>query len=207
MIFEDKRITYAQLQDRVNRLANALGDMGVGEGDRVAMLQVNCNEQIEAYFAAAKLDAVYVPMNFRARTDEIVYMLNDSGPKALFVGERYIDMIRECADQLETVEHFIVLELYAAYGDNQAAVANSVESAAGNRGFTRSDRTGHSNNRILGRQCFLETRYCLGNPGRNEYSVSGCKRSKRTLFQSEMLLVHTHHWQFGAKQHRSQGVK
>ena len=110
MIFEDKRITYAQLQDRVNRLANALGDMGVGEGDRVAMLQVNCNEQIEAYFAAAKLDAVYVPMNFRARTDEIVYMLNDSGPKALFVGERYIDMIRECADQLETVEHFIVLE-------------------------------------------------------------------------------------------------
>ncbi|MCH6546410.1 MAG: AMP-binding protein, partial [Deltaproteobacteria bacterium] len=110
MIFEEKRITYEQLQDRVNRLANALAEMGVGEGDRVAMLQVNCNEQIEAYFAVAKLDAVYVPLNFRARADEITYMLNDSAPKVLFLGERYIDMIRECADQLESVEHFIVLE-------------------------------------------------------------------------------------------------
>ncbi len=110
MIFEDKRITYELLQDWINRLANALADMGVGEGDRVAMLQVNCNEHIEAYFAAAKLDAVFVPLNFRARADEITHMLNDSGPKALLVGERYIDMIRECTDQLESVEHFIALE-------------------------------------------------------------------------------------------------
>ena len=110
MIFEDKRITYEQLLDRVNRLANALADMGVGEGDRVAMLQVNCNEQIEAYFATAKLDAVFVPLNFRARADEITYMLNDSSPKALILGVRYVDMIEECADQLESVEHFIVLE-------------------------------------------------------------------------------------------------
>ncbi|MCH9009235.1 MAG: AMP-binding protein, partial [Chloroflexi bacterium] len=110
MIFEDERITYEQLQDRVNRLANALADIGVGRGDRVAMLQVNCNEQIEASFATAKLDAVYVPLNFRARADEITYMLNDSGPKVLLLGERYIDMIKECADQLESVEHFIVLD-------------------------------------------------------------------------------------------------
>ncbi len=110
MIFEEKRITYVQLQDRVNRLANALADLGVGEGDRVSMLHVNCNEQIEAYFAVAKLDAVYVPINFRARADEITYMMNDSSPKVLFLGERYIDMIRECEGQLESVEHFIVLE-------------------------------------------------------------------------------------------------
>ena len=54
MIFEGKRITFEEMQSRVNRLANALADLGVGAGDRVAMLQVNCNQYIEAYFACGE---------------------------------------------------------------------------------------------------------------------------------------------------------
>ena len=50
---------------RVSRLANALADLGVGPGDRVASMQVNTNQVIETYFAAAALDAIYVPFNFR----------------------------------------------------------------------------------------------------------------------------------------------
>lgn len=110
LIFDGKRFTYEELQLRVNRLANALADLGVGAGDRIAMLQVNCNEHIEVYFAAAKLDAVYVPLNFRARAEEIVYMLNDCGPKVMIFGDRYVDLVKECAPDLNSVEHFITLD-------------------------------------------------------------------------------------------------
>ena len=110
MIFEDRRISYAELEVRVNRLSNALADLGVGAGDRVAMLQVNCNQYIEAYFAAARLDAVYVPLNFRTRADELTHMLNDAAPKVIFAGERYVNLVRECAENVESLEHFVTLE-------------------------------------------------------------------------------------------------
>ena len=110
MIFEDNRISYEGLQARVNRLANGLAELGVAAGDRVAILAVNCNQYIEAYFAAAKLDAVFVPLNFRARTDEVRHMLNDATPKAIFAGERYVGLVRECAESVQSLEHFIALE-------------------------------------------------------------------------------------------------
>ncbi len=110
MIFEDSRISYEQLQERVNRLANALANLGVGAGDRVAMLQVNCNQYIEAYFATAKLDAVFVPLNFRTRADELTHMLNDAAPKAIFVGDRYVRLVQECAEDAASLEHFITME-------------------------------------------------------------------------------------------------
>ncbi|MCY4580360.1 MAG: AMP-binding protein, partial [Chloroflexi bacterium] len=110
MIFEDSRISFEELQSRVNRLANALADLGVGAGDRVAMLQVNCNQYIEAYFAAAKLDAVFVPINFRTREDELTHMLNDAGPKAIFAGGRYVNLVKHCAANVESLQNFITLE-------------------------------------------------------------------------------------------------
>ena len=79
-------------------------------------MQVNCNENIETYFAAAKLDAVYVPLNFRSRPEEIEYMLNDSEPKVLITGERYVSMIDDIKGDLTTVEHLIVLDDASADG-------------------------------------------------------------------------------------------
>ena len=110
IIFDGKHISFGELQGRVNRLSNALADLGVGPGDRVAAMQVNCNEHIETYFASAKLDAIFVPINFRARVEELEFMLNDSGVKALIVGERYQDMVRSLKDNLTTVESLIALE-------------------------------------------------------------------------------------------------
>ncbi len=110
MVFEDRRITYQEMQGRVNRLANAMAYLGVKRGDRVAMLQVNTNEHVEAYFATAKLDAVYVPLNFRARADELTYMLNESGAKVLLTGARYHDLVLSIADVLNSVQHYVALE-------------------------------------------------------------------------------------------------
>ncbi|MBI4299266.1 MAG: long-chain-fatty-acid--CoA ligase [Chloroflexi bacterium] len=110
LIFEKNRITYQELQNRVNRLANALSELGVEKGDRVAILQVNCNEHIEGYFATAKLDAIYVPLNFRARAEELTFMLNSSEPKVVLAGERYVEMVKGIAGKLKSVKHYIALE-------------------------------------------------------------------------------------------------
>ena len=110
IVFDDRRVTYGELQERVNHLANALADLGVGPGDRVAVMQVNSNEYIESYFATTKVDALFVPVNFRARADELTFMLNDSGTKALILGQRYQDMVRSIKPDLQSVEHFISFE-------------------------------------------------------------------------------------------------
>ena len=93
VVFEGHRYTYEDLQERVSRLANALSDLGVGSGDRVASMQVNTNQVIETYFAAASLDAIYVPFNFRARAEEVAYMLSDSDPSVFLVGGRYLSLV------------------------------------------------------------------------------------------------------------------
>ncbi len=109
-IFEGRRQTYAELQSNVNRLANALSDLGVAAGDRIAMLQVNCPEHIEAGFASAKLDAVFVPLNFRTRPEELRYMVNDCAPKVLFVGGRYTELVASVGDGIPSVDHCVSLE-------------------------------------------------------------------------------------------------
>ena len=110
IIFDDKRITFGELAERVNRLANAMADLGVEAGDRIGVMQVNCNEHIETYFATAKLDAILVPINFRARSEELSFMLNDSGVKLIVLGARYQDMLRSIEGELTTLEHRITLE-------------------------------------------------------------------------------------------------
>ena len=128
MVFEGRHITYAELQDRVNRLANALADLGVESGDRVATLQTNCNEHIEAYFATAKLDAVYVPLHFRARADELSQMINDSGPRVLLVGQRYVELVHSFADGLESVQEYVALEEpVSGWHDYDALLASASE--------------------------------------------------------------------------------
>lgn len=110
-----KRCTYAQTSERVNRLANGLSKLGVKKKDRIGMLQVNCAEFVEAYFAAAKLGAIFVPLNFRAKADELTYMVLNAEAKVLFVGERYLGMVNGMLPHLACVEHCISLE--GALGD------------------------------------------------------------------------------------------
>ena len=87
IIFDNKRYTFSQLNERVNRLANALKKLGVKKGDRIALLQVNCNQCVETCFATAKLGAIYLPLNFRAKEDEQEFMINFAEVHTLFTGE------------------------------------------------------------------------------------------------------------------------
>ncbi|MFC1966667.1 long-chain-fatty-acid--CoA ligase [Chloroflexota bacterium] len=110
IVFEEKRYTFSQLNERVNRLGNALSNLGVQKGDRVAMLQVNTNQCVEVYFAVAKIGAIYVPLNFRARGNELVYMLNSSESSTVFMGERYVDLVNSIKPELNSVKNFISLD-------------------------------------------------------------------------------------------------
>ena len=110
MVFEGKRWSYFETGQRVNRLSNALSTLGVGKGDRIAMLQVNCPQAVELYFAVARLGAIFVPLNFRAKIDELVYMLEGSEPKILFVGERYLEITRQMLPRLPGIEKCFSME-------------------------------------------------------------------------------------------------
>jgi len=81
-----RALTYAAWEERANRLANALGSLGVKKGDRVAIYAQNCLEWMELYAACAKSGAVAVPVNFRLAAPEVRYQLEDSGAVAVFVG-------------------------------------------------------------------------------------------------------------------------
>ncbi|MFQ5924431.1 MAG: long-chain-fatty-acid--CoA ligase [Dehalococcoidia bacterium] len=110
IIFEGKKFTFSQLSERVNRLANALADLGIEKGKRVAILQVNCNQYVEVYYAVAKIGAIFVPLNFRAKRDELVYMLDNSEATTLFVGERYVELVDSMRPDLPLVKHYISIE-------------------------------------------------------------------------------------------------
>ena len=79
------RRTYAQLDERVTRLARALRALGVARGDRVATCCVNCSEFIEVLFATARIGALLVPLNWRLARRELDYQLADAGAGILFV--------------------------------------------------------------------------------------------------------------------------
>jgi len=73
-----QRRSYAELEERGNRLAHALAARGVGPGDHVALYMTNCAEYVEAMVACFKLRAVPVNVNFRYVEDELRYLLDDS---------------------------------------------------------------------------------------------------------------------------------
>ena len=110
IIFEDKRYTFGQLNERINRLANGLIKLGIQKGDRVSFLQVNCNQCVETYFAVAKTGAIYLPLNFRAKEKELTYMLNTAEAATLIAGERYIPMIQSIQPELKTLKNLISIE-------------------------------------------------------------------------------------------------
>lgn len=103
IVFKDRRFTYQDLNERVNRLANGLGKLGVCKGDRVDALLFNSNELIETMFACAKIGAIFVPINYRLSVEEVEYIVRDSRPHHFF----YDDHVRSLVDRLRERVPFI----------------------------------------------------------------------------------------------------
>ena len=94
-VCETDRYTYAELDARVSRLANALRDGGVGSGDRILWLGQNCHRLLETLLAAAKLGAAFCPANWRQTADEFGYLLSDLDPRVVLWQETEVgDAVR-----------------------------------------------------------------------------------------------------------------
>lgn len=110
IVFEGERYSYAQLKERVNRLADSLNQLGLEKGERVAIFNVNTNEYIEACLATIKLGGIFVPLNFRLRQKELEHLLNRAEPKVLLVGERYFDLLNELRPRIPSVKYLIAID-------------------------------------------------------------------------------------------------
>ena len=133
LVFKDTRLSYLELNRRVNRLANALLGIGVKTGDRVAVLADNCSQYVEVYFATSKGGMVVVPINNSLDAEGMTYIVSDSGANTIVFGENYVDTINSLRPGLKTVRNYIAIgeapgaesyeKLLSSYPDDELEVA------------------------------------------------------------------------------------
>ncbi len=104
VIYNDQTWSYAQLKDRVCRLATALKHKGIGKDDKVAFLCPNIPPTLEAHYGVPLLGAVLVTINIRLSPQEIAYILKDSGSKILFADTELAETIRPILDEITGIE-------------------------------------------------------------------------------------------------------
>ena len=106
--YGEREISYGELDERSNRLAQALLAAGAGAGSRIAYLDRTAPEVVELFFAASKIGAVTVPLNWRLAPPELVAVLADAGPPVLIAGESYAAVAEELALGLSPPPELIV---------------------------------------------------------------------------------------------------
>jgi acyl-CoA synthetase (AMP-forming)/AMP-acid ligase II len=108
VVFEGRRYSYREFDERTNRLANALISRGYKSQDKVAQLLFNCSELIESYIAVAKMGGLSVPLNFRLISGEILYQLENSDSRALLFGEEFTPVVEEVHREAPDLDYFCV---------------------------------------------------------------------------------------------------
>ena len=104
------RRTFAELDDRANRLAHHLQEAGVGPGDKVGVYALNCVEWVESLLAICKLRAVCFNVNYRYVTDELTYLMGMAEPVALIYQEQWAQRVAEVAPGLPGLRHLVVID-------------------------------------------------------------------------------------------------
>ena len=100
VIGDDAFLTYGQLNSRANQLANGLLAMGVGPGDRIAILSQNCLEFVVVASGVAKCGAVLVPVNYRYKKTELAYLIRNCEPKLLFFSPDFKPLIADVVNEV-----------------------------------------------------------------------------------------------------------
>jgi len=110
IVYEGRTLTYREVDERANRLANALAQLGLRPGSRVATLQHNCLEYVEICFGLIKGGFPQLIMNPRLNPSEISFQLNDSETEVVILQHHYAELIRPIIGQLSKVKHFICFD-------------------------------------------------------------------------------------------------
>ena len=102
-------MTWLELEQRVNRLANALAGLGLGKDDKLALVVDNCLEMLEVYQAVAKTGIVVVPLSPMLRGDGLVNLINDADSRAVITMDRMVEHIDPVRDRLHVPPDRFVL--------------------------------------------------------------------------------------------------
>jgi fatty-acyl-CoA synthase len=110
IVYRDlKRLTYAELRDRIGRLANGLKMLGVRPGDTVGVMDWDSNRFLEAFFAIPMMGAILQTVNVRLSPEQLTYTINHAGASVLLVNDEFVGLLEGIKSQLENVRTFIVL--------------------------------------------------------------------------------------------------
>jgi acyl-CoA synthetase (AMP-forming)/AMP-acid ligase II len=110
IVYRDlRRLTYAELRDRIGRLANSLKKVGVRPGDTVGVMDWDSNRFLEAFFAIPMMGAVLQTINVRLSPEQITYTINHAGASVLLVNDEFVGLVQGIKSQLNKVRTFVVL--------------------------------------------------------------------------------------------------
>jgi long-chain acyl-CoA synthetase len=119
--------TWAELVERVARLAGGLKELGLRPGDRVGIIALNSDRHLEVFFAVPWAGGVIVPVNYRWSAPEIAYSLNDSGTTVLFVDRTFWPLVPELRS---LVEHKLTIICIDAELDDRDATHDGLVTAS-----------------------------------------------------------------------------
>ncbi len=109
-VFEDgRRQTFAEIENRSNRLGNGLMTLGLTKGDHIGMLATNCPEFMEYYLAMSKAGFVCVPINAWLSPDRIAYIAQHSEIKALIFEPAFLRTVSELIKEIPAIKHLIMI--------------------------------------------------------------------------------------------------
>src|SRR6202050_2362730 len=110
VIANGKRRTYAEMEDRANRLAHHLAAQGIGPGDHVGIYALNSAEWVETAWAVFKLRAVWININFRYVEDELRYLFSNADLVALVHQRQFSPRVATLLPELPALRHVIVID-------------------------------------------------------------------------------------------------
>jgi len=103
----DQRVTYQQLNEKANQFANALLDMNLAKGSRIAFTSLNCLEFFIALCGTAKAGMIFLPLNPFFKIEEMTFSVNNAEAEVFIFDGLLYPFFKEALDQFEPVKHFI----------------------------------------------------------------------------------------------------
>ena len=131
----EQQVTYAELEERANRLAHHLAAHGVGAGSHVGLCTRNSIEAIEAMVAVYKLRAVIINVNYRYTAAEIKYVLDNADVVALVHDRQYSDRIAAVLVETPQLEHVVVIDDGSQQDFDGVAFADALADGSPERDF------------------------------------------------------------------------
>jgi len=106
----ERQFTYQEFGQRTNRLANALQQLGIGQGDVVSLLCYNSHQLLEAYYGVVQAGAILNPINIRLSGPEIEFILNHAESKAVCFHSDFRPLVQALESRVASLKHHIELE-------------------------------------------------------------------------------------------------